>query len=139
MSDSDKAGDAWVVPPSEYLSRREALYRLPPVPASTYVPMRDGCRLAVDVYRPEGGERGQRFPTVVIFTPYFRRFALNAAGAEPTPNIAKYRDFFVKYGYVVVAVDVRGTGASFGTRDSFRSPREREDTAEIAEWIVQQD
>ena len=30
---------------------------------------------------------------------------------------------FVPRGYAVVVVDVRGTGASFGTRDSFRSPR----------------
>ena len=28
--------------------------------------------------------------------------------------------------YAMVVVDVRGTGASFGTRDSFRSPREVE-------------
>ena len=28
--------------------------------------------------------------------------------------------------------------ASFGTRDSFRSPREREDSREIADWIVAQ-
>ena len=41
-------------------------------------------------------------------------------------------------GYAVVVVDVRGTGASFGTRDSFRSPREREDSREIADWIVAQ-
>ena len=38
----------------------------------------------------------------------------------------------------LVAVDVRGTGASFGTRDSFRSPRERDDYARIAEWVVAQ-
>jgi putative hydrolase, CocE/NonD family len=44
----------------------------------------------------------------------------------------------VPRGYAVVVVDVRGTGASFGTRDSFRSPREREDSREIADWIVAQ-
>jgi putative CocE/NonD family hydrolase len=38
----------------------------------------------------------------------------------------------------VVVVDVRGTGASFGTRDALRSPKERDDYYEIAEWIVQQ-
>ena len=41
-------------------------------------------------------------------------------------------------GYALVAVDVRGTGASCGTRDSFRSPRERADYARIAEWVVAQ-
>ena len=41
-------------------------------------------------------------------------------------------------GYAVVVVDVRGTGASFGTRDCFRSPKERDDFHEIADWIVAQ-
>ena len=45
---------------------------------------------------------------------------------------------FVPRGYALVAVDVRGTGASFGTRDSFRSPRERDDYARIAEWVTAQ-
>jgi X-Pro dipeptidyl-peptidase (S15 family) len=44
----------------------------------------------------------------------------------------------VPRGYALVAVDVRGTGASFGTRDSFRSARERDDYARIAEWVVAQ-
>jgi putative CocE/NonD family hydrolase len=45
---------------------------------------------------------------------------------------------FVPRGYAVVVVDVRGTGASFGTRDSFRSPRERADYRAVADWIVSQ-
>jgi putative CocE/NonD family hydrolase len=105
--------------------------------------MGDGVRLAVDVYVPESdGARAsadqQRFPTVVILTPYYRRFKLSAPGADPSPNAAKYRDFFVPRGYAMVVVDVRGCGASFGTRDSFRSPRERDDYREIADWIVAQ-
>src|SRR5690606_30382065 len=111
-------------------------------PRSLYVTMRDGCRLAVDVYLPEGeGAPAGGFPTVLILTPYYRRFALRAGASpstDPSPNAAKYRDFFVPRGYAVVVVDVRGTGASFGTRDSFRSPTEREDYREIADWIVAQ-
>ena len=45
---------------------------------------------------------------------------------------------FVPRGYALVVVDVRGTGACFGTRDSFRSPRERADYKAIADWIVAQ-
>ena len=45
---------------------------------------------------------------------------------------------FVPRGYALVVVDARGTGASFGTRDSFRSPRERADYKAIADWIVAQ-
>ena len=102
--------------------------------------MRDGCRLAIDLYLPERPTAARsRCPTILILTPYYRRFRLApGATAEPSPNAGKYRDAFVPRGYAVVVVDTRGTGASFGMRDSFRSPREREDSREIADWIVAQ-
>ncbi|HET6183660.1 MAG TPA: CocE/NonD family hydrolase [Acetobacteraceae bacterium] len=138
MSDSDRDSSAWRTPPSAYLATR------PPAgpagtPRSHYVTMRDGCRLAVDVYLPPGA-RG-RVPAMFVPTPYYRRFALRAgapAGTEDAPMVARYRDLFVPRGYAMVAADVRGTGASFGTRDSFRSPRERDDYRELADWIVAQ-
>lgn len=138
MSDSDLAGNAWKLPPSEYLLRRPALYEAPSAPQSQYVTMRDGCRIAVDVYLPEGTPAQSKLATIAIFTPYNRRFKVIKPGVEPTPNAAKYRDFFVPRGYALVVVDVRGTGASFGIRDSMRSPNEREDSREIADWIVAQ-
>jgi putative CocE/NonD family hydrolase len=140
MSDRDDLGSAWRVPPSEYLKRRPATHEIA-APRSCYVAMRDGCRLATDVYLPQSGpaaDRGARFPAIVILTPYYRRFKVTAPGAEPSPNAAKYRDHFVPRGYALVVVDVRGTGASFGTRDSFRSPREYDDHREVADWIVAQ-
>ena len=99
-------------------------------PTSQYVTMRDGCRLAVDAYVPQSDDAtaAKTFPAIVFFTPYYRRFKLRPGGSgEVNPNTGKFRDFFVPRGYAVVVVDVRGTGASFGTRDSFRSPRERDD------------
>ncbi|MCC5983372.1 MAG: CocE/NonD family hydrolase [Rhodobacteraceae bacterium] len=142
MSDSDAESLAWERAPSHYLSDRPPTHAVPPVPVSHYVTMRDGCRIALDVYLPAGGDRpAAGFPVILILTPYYRRFALregHAPGTEASPNIALYRDAFVPRGYAVVAVDVRGTGASFGTRDSFRSPVEREDFGEIADWIVAQ-
>ena len=137
MSDRDDLGQAWRVAPSRYLEQRRATHAVG-VPGSCYVTMRDGVRLAVDVYLPEGAERPERLPAIAVFTPYYRRFKVAAPGAEPSPNVAIYRDFFVARGYAVVAVDVRGCGASFGARDCFRSPREREDHREIADWIVAQ-
>jgi hypothetical protein len=143
MSDSDHNGAAWAVSPSQYLTGRPATFTLPERPVSHYVEMRDGCRLAVDIYVPDGGRRPEQgVPTILILTPYYRRFALREgydSATEPSPNIALYRDFFVPRGYALVVVDVRGTGASFGTRDSFRSPTERDDFHEIADWIITQD
>ena len=140
MSDRDDLGQAWRVAPSRYLEQRPARLAAG-APRSCHVTMRDGVRLAVDVYLPEAAEgagRAERLPAIAVFTPYYRRFKVTAAGAEPAPNVAIYRDFFVPRGYALVVVDVRGCGASFGARDCFRSPREREDHRQVADWIVAQ-
>ena len=137
MSDRDNQGLAWRIPPSEYLKKRPATFAIG-APRSCYVTMPDGVRLALDVYLPEGAGAAERLPTVAVFTPYYRRFKVTAPGAETSPNIAIYRDCFVPRGYALVTVDVRGSGASFGTRDCFRSPRERDDHRQIADWIVAQ-
>jgi putative CocE/NonD family hydrolase len=142
MSDRDHIGNAWKISPTEYLSRRPPTHGIPE-PSSYYVTMPDGCRLAVDVYLPEDRshgrtDTGRRFPVIAVFTPYYRRFKTTGPGADRAPGMAIFRDFFVPRGYAMVAVDVRGCGASFGTRDSFRSPREREDYRSIADWIVAQ-
>lgn len=136
MSDADEGSAAWRVTPSRYLRSRPAEHGVG-APVSRYLTMDDGCRLAIDVYRPAG--LLGRLPTILILTPYYRRFALASgahAGVEPAPNAARWRDLFVPRGYALVVVDVRGTGASFGTRDAFRSPRERRDYAAIADWII---
>lgn len=144
MSDRDDRGTAWRVPPSAYLARRPAEFAVPARPLSRYLAMADGCRLAVDVYLPDAtaatATARARRPTICVFTPYYRRFKLapGASRTEPSPNIFRYRDMFVPRGYALVVVDVRGTGASFGTRDSFRSPKEREDFRAVADWIVAQ-
>jgi hypothetical protein len=138
VSDADRDSGAWLKTPSAYLDARparDAVTRL----RSLYVAMPDGCRLAVDVYLGSGAPA--RVPTILIFTPYYRRFARADGathGTEASPGVARWRDLFVPRGYALVAVDVRGTGASFGNRDSFRSPRERDDYARIAEWVVAQ-
>src|SRR5215469_17284547 len=137
MSDADRDSRAWRRAPAAYLETRRAQGIVAP-PLSFYVAMPDGCRLAVDIYRPDAPER---VPAILIFTPYYRRFALSSEapqGSEASPGVARWRDLFVPRGYALVAVDVRGTGASFGTRDSFRSPRERDDYARVAEWVVAQ-
>ncbi len=140
MSVAANRDRAWHVSPATYLAQRQVSFQLAP-PRSQYVTMRDGCRLAVDVYVPQSATTAveNSFPTLVFFTPYYRRFKLRPGGVgEANPNTGKFRDFFVPRGYAVVVVDVRGTGASFGTRDGFRSPRERDDSREIADWIVAQ-
>jgi putative CocE/NonD family hydrolase len=144
MSELDPQHRAWRETPNAYLARRPAEHRCPPRPFSLYVPMRDGCRLAVDVHlpaEPSGAPlAGQRWPAILFPTPYYRRFAIAPTdrAVEPSPGAGRFRDLLVPRGYALVVVDVRGTGASFGTRESFRSPVEREDYRELADWIVRQ-
>ncbi|MBN8991317.1 MAG: CocE/NonD family hydrolase [Rhizobiales bacterium] len=140
MADNDLRGNAWVLPPSQYICKRPPAGDVP-VPKSFYLKMKDGCRLAVDLYLPGSSPSDGPWPTILVQTPYYRRFAVDpsAGRVEASPNVAKYRDLFVPRGYALVVVDVRGTGASFGTRDIFRSPKERGDACEIVEWIITQD
>ena len=112
------------------------------MPSARQRPLRHDARrraARVDVYLPEGADRpAAHSGRSSILTPYYRRFKVDRPGRRASPNVAIYRDFFVPRGYALVVVDVRGCGASFGTRDCFRSPRERDDHREIADWIVAQ-
>ncbi len=131
---------AWTVDPTDYVATNPPTYEGERL-HSQYVAVRDGIRLAVDVHLPGAKDDGRAYPAICVFTPYYRRFALrdgHRAGIDAAPTVAFYRDAFVPHGYAVVCVDVRGSGASFGYRDGFRSPAERLDHHDIAEWVSQQ-
>ncbi len=136
----DEGAEAWQLTPDQYLRDhppRFGGYRR----SSRYVTVRDGTRIAIDIHLPQGAPGGAAFPTIVLFTPYYRRFALrpdHRDGVEASPNTAQFRDAFVPQGYAVVVADVRGCGASFGLRDAFRSPRERLDFYDVVDWTVKQ-
>jgi putative CocE/NonD family hydrolase len=135
---------AWKVTPSDYALDREFDFEIPTAPQSLHIPMSDGIRLATDVFIPQVATDApvQPRPTILVFTPYYRRFARKGAHPKDTvelsPNTARYRDLFVPAGYNVIVVDVRGTGASFGHREGFRSPKERNDYIEVIDWVIDQ-
>lgn len=110
---------------------------------SSYVPMSDSVRLAVDVFLPKQLEEGKQVPTVVYFVRYVRTFQLKAFW-RPLKNPAfgsvaeEEVKFLTSHGYAVAIVDLRGTGASFGHRDMEFSPKEVDDMGEMLDWIVQQ-
>ena len=52
MSDLPRDDGSWRVLPQDYLTRRPATYSSSRRPGSVYVAMRDGVRLAVDLYLP---------------------------------------------------------------------------------------
>ncbi|WP_338243428.1 CocE/NonD family hydrolase [Aurantiacibacter hainanensis] len=100
------------------------------------VPVSDGTRLALSVYRPSG--RGPH-PTLLWILPE-RRETIDLADGTITPVMSSAElTFFTGHGYAVALAEMRGGGASFGTRDLDRSPQLGRDGADIVEWISAQD
>jgi putative CocE/NonD family hydrolase len=105
--------------------------------------MRDGVKIAVDVYLPDGLQPGHTIPTLLHQTRYWRaieyRWFISAFKKEgPRGLMGSYAKRFLQQGYAWVDVDVRGSGASFGTRPIAWSPAEIQDGAEIVDWIIAQ-
>ncbi len=90
------------------------------------IPVRDGVRLAADVYRParEGKPLPGRFPALLTRTPYGK------SGSSGEGN------FYAARGYVVVANDTRGRYASEGTWHGITD--DPPDGHDVVEWIAAQ-
>lgn len=88
------------------------------------VTMRDGVRLATDVYRParDGTPVPGRHPALLHRTPY-----------DKGRSDAGYGRFFAGHGYVALVQDVRGTYGSEGELDLLVD--EAEDGADTLAWI----
>ena len=110
---------------------------------SQYLTMRDGVKIAIDVYLPEQVKPGSQIPTILHQTRYWRAFQYRwlislFKDDRPRGIIGNYAERFLQEGYAWIDVDVRGSGASFGTRPIAFSPAEIQDGAEIVDWIVSQ-
>jgi predicted acyl esterase len=84
--------------------------------------MRDGIRLAADVFHPHGSAH---LPTVLIRTPYNRKNSSNTG----------FR-LFVRRGFALVIEDVRGRFASQGSFGSIE--QEGPDASDTINWIATQ-
>jgi putative CocE/NonD family hydrolase len=110
----------------------------PALNTAFHVEMRDGVRIAVDLWLP--GDAGERQPvtTVLRATRYTRDQDILDRAATPETDSEGEARGFVAHGYAEVIVDARGTGASFGTRSHPWSSEEVADYAEIVDFIVAQ-
>ena len=91
-------------------------------------PMRDGIRLATEVYRPPGDGP---FPVILQRTPYNRRSP--AAGSDCDAASGQY---FAERGYVLLNQDTRGRYRSEGEFDPMR--QEAADGYDAVEWAAVQ-
>lgn len=97
---------------------------LRPADLSYYVEMRDGVRVAVSFWFPEGRQPAEAFPAILVQTRYGR--------ARMYPRFRR----FVEDGYVLVAVDTRGSTSSFGPRRVDIGPAEIEDMDELIAHVA---
>lgn len=103
------------VPANEYDVRREK---------TVMVPMRDGVRLATDIYFPGGIDRPQ--PVILIRTPYNKNEASESAAAH----------FFASRGYIAAVQDMRGKYESEGYYAW--TANDRQDGYDTVSWVAEQ-
>jgi uncharacterized protein len=102
----------------------------------TTIPMKDGVRLAVNLYMPEGAlpgiASGEKFPVILEYLPY----------RKDDWSLARdwsLHSYFVRRAYVSARVDIRGTGASEGNPpDREYSDQEQQDGLEVIDWLAKQ-
>jgi len=101
--------------------------------SSHYLTTRDGTRLAADVHLPAGRTTGQRLPALLELTRYWRS-SEDPTSFAPNPALSPLDRHFLQNGYAVVKVDVRGSGASFGSRPVEYGDQEVEDGYDVVQW-----
>jgi putative CocE/NonD family hydrolase len=87
------------------------------------VPMRDGVKLAADIYRPDADGK---FPALVLRTPYNKSSSFEISDSK----------WWAERGYVLVNQDVRGRFASGGRYYAYQS--EADDGFDTDEWVAKQ-
>lgn len=87
-------------------------------------PMRDGVRLACNVYLPE--DEGA-YPAILLRTPYIKE------NIDPRDLYANYEEL-TEAGYAMVFQDTRGTGMSEGVLDA-TGASEIEDGYDTIQWV----
>jgi uncharacterized protein len=105
------------------------------------VPMRDGVKLATDIYFPatrDGAAAPGKFPTLVSRTPYGKN-PTAPPSARTTPDQQKVQNeasSFASQGYVVLIQDCRGRFNSEGT--FYVDVNEGPDGYDTVEWAARQ-
>ncbi|MFH2040223.1 MAG: CocE/NonD family hydrolase [Chloroflexota bacterium] len=105
---------------------------------SLYIPMRDKIRLAVDLYLPRGLAPKIKIPVLIAATRYWRAQQIKTPFSWFISLPDSARKFFTAFGYAVLRIDLRGTGASEGNHLHPWSAVELNDLYDLVEWVTQQ-
>jgi len=109
------------------------------VRSSQYITVRDGTKLAMDIFRParDGKPVGEPLPAIWTHTRY-QRASIRQGNLVTMVDQDTGLHQLLAYGYVVVVVDARGSGASYGTRQGPFSQQENRDAYDVTEWLAAQ-
>ncbi len=106
------------------------------VDSRVYATMRDGVRIALRIYRPDGPGK---FPALFAASPY-----MYATDDIPHSRLFLWREigpvqwYVEEHGYAYIHADVRGSGESEGVYN-FLDREEQQDYYELIEWVARQD
>ena len=125
-------------PNSSPLYPRPLVDAPPPLPGmrvmeNVYVTMRDGVRLAVDIYLPESEGR---YPALLSLSLYLKEIQRKPPHWSHAIESGA-TSFYVPNGYVHVIAQGRGAGLSQGQWNWF-DEKERTDGCDLIEWIAAQ-
>jgi uncharacterized protein len=115
-----KTPRAWALPPKRPFAVIE----------NTWIPLKDGTRLGVRLWIPEGAEHSP-VPVVWEYLPYRKRDGVRARDDATALNLAPY-------GIAFARVDIRGTGDSEGVMTDEYSSAELNDGVECIAWLAKQ-
>ncbi|MEM6416018.1 MAG: CocE/NonD family hydrolase, partial [Pseudomonadota bacterium] len=122
--------------------------------SSVYVPMSDGEKLAINIYRParDGVAVDEKFPVILRYSRYPR--AQKLEDGSISTYLGKFKKGqklrkllpifhpearFMRHGYVIAHAEVRGTNASTGVFTGEQSLQQAKDGYELVEWLADQD
>ena len=129
----------------ELISR--PVYKAIKTEKDVYVSMRDGVRIAVDIFRPDAEGK---FPALLAYGQYGKELEEMALTFPPQARPSNLWDggieggdtkYIVPRGYVHVVADARGTGKSEGECIGFIGTGgdwEGKDCYDLIEWLAQQ-
>jgi predicted acyl esterase len=98
----------------------------------TWIPMKDGVRLAATLYMPANPKAGEHFPALLEYLPYRK---------DDDEAVRDYgtHSYFARRGFVGARVDIRGFGESEGVPpDREYSAQEQEDAEQVIAWLARQ-
>ena len=115
-----EAGTRWTLPAKRGFKTIE----------NVWVPMRDGTRLAMRLWIPDGADAAP-VPVVMEYIPYRKRDGTR-------PGDTAWAEQFVPYGFAFARPDIRGSGDSEGVLLGEYLRQEQDDGVEIIEWLAKQ-